>query len=94
MTIPVGILEHEGDACSVSTPEDAVKLHTHFRQAGVASNYNSIDGGFDLTGQNVNGAVIDECDALTHHGFLGIEAEAVAKIVHRFDNIFKKLNKE
>ncbi|HWP58282.1 MAG TPA: hypothetical protein VNL14_10370 [Candidatus Acidoferrales bacterium] len=93
VSVPVRILAHEQDGCSVTAPQNAVKLHVAFKQAEVDSHYNSVDGGFDLTGQTVDGVTIAACDALTHHGYLGIENEAVDQITKRFDQILRRLNK-
>jgi hypothetical protein len=92
ITVPVRLLAHESDGCFVTTPEKAVKLHVAFKQAGWDSHYNSIDGGFDLAGQTVDGVLIDACDSVTYHGYLGIENEAVDHITKRFDKILKGLN--
>ena len=93
VTVPARVLAHELDGCFVTTPQGAVKLHVAFKHAQVDSHYNSIDGGFDLTGQTVDGVTIDACDALTYHGYLGIENDAVDQITKRFDHILKQLNK-
>ncbi len=53
-------------------------------------------GGYDAYEngwRDVDGVTIDSCDALTYHGFLGIENEAVEKITKHFDKIFKKITK-
>ena len=93
VTVPVRVLAHEFDGCFVTTPQKAVKLHVALKQAGVDSHYNSIDGGFDLAGQTIDGVMIDSCDSVTYHGYLGIENDAIDQITKRFDKILKQLNK-
>jgi hypothetical protein len=85
--VPVHVLFHGQDACPVTTPADAVALHTQFLLAGVDSRLDMLLGGFDLTGTDG----IDACDSLTFHGFLGIENAAVRRIAGRMDGILARI---
>lgn len=84
-TVPVHVLAHAQDDCSVSTAAASKQLQNDFRRAGVEAFYNSVDGGFVIDP--------DPCNATTAHGFLGIERTAVAKIATRMDYFLKKQNK-
>lgn len=83
---PVQVLFHGQDGCFVTTPANSVTLHTQFLLAGVDSQLEMLLGGFDLTGTDG----IDACDALTFHGFLGIENAAVRRITNRMDHILAR----
>jgi hypothetical protein len=85
--VPVQVLFHGQDACPVTTPANAVALHTQFLLAGVDSRLDMLLGGFDLTGTDG----IDACDALTFHGFLGIENAAVRRIARRMEGILTRI---
>jgi hypothetical protein len=90
VTVPVHVLAHELDGCPVSTPENSEALHDEFVSLEIDSEFDELSGGFDLTGTGG----ITECDAKTHHGFLGIENRAVKKITKRMDGILKALKKD
>lgn len=91
VTVPVAILSHKDDGCFASTPDNAKELDKRFSKAGVDSKYHAMNGGFDVTGSLVNGVPVDACDPFTHHGFLGVEIEAVDRITKEFDKIRKGL---
>jgi hypothetical protein len=93
VAVPVHVMAHRLDACLVSTPADAELLHERFRKAGVDSRLDRVQGGFDLAGQEVDGIEVDPCDALTHHGFLGMESAAVREIVKRTDQLLNQLGR-
>ena len=80
--VPVQVLAHQLDGCFVSTPANSAILHQDFQAAGVASVFSQVDGGFDLDP--------DGCNALTHHGFLGVEQEAVRTSVRRIGQILRR----
>jgi len=82
VAVPVEVLTHKHDGCFVSTPENSKKLHKDFAGAGVKSNFEKVNGGFEVNP--------DPCQATTFHGFLGIENKAVKKIVHRMDHILQR----
>ena len=84
VTVPVQVLTHKDDACFVSTPENSKKLHKDFAGAGVKSDFEKVNGGFEVNP--------DPCQATTFHGFLGIENKAVKKTIHRMDQILKRHN--
>lgn len=79
--VPVDILAHELDGCPRSTPADSEALLNAFLAAGVESNFDDIDGGFDLSS-----LTDDLCGNLAFHSFLGIETEAVEKITESLDD--------
>jgi hypothetical protein len=83
-TVPIHVLAHSQDGCSVSTAANSKKLHTDFHAAGVEAFFNSVDGGFVVDD--------DPCNATTFHGFLGIERTAVQKIADRTEYFLKKAN--
>jgi Bacterial Ig domain len=83
VTVPVHILAHRQDGCFVSTPENSVNLHNDFLGAGVPSVLNGVSGGFELD--------TNQCNALTYHGYLGVEQEAVKTITRRMKRILQKL---
>jgi Bacterial Ig domain len=80
--VPVHVLAHAQDGCSVSTAANSKKLHDDFQAAGVQAFFNSVDGGFEID--------IDPCEAEAFHGFLGIERPATKKIIDRMDYFLKK----
>ena len=81
--VPVHVTAHRLDGCVVSTPSDAEALHNAFRQAGADSRLDRLNGGFEATA--------DACQALTHHGYLGIEKKAVKETAKRMDEILREL---
>lgn len=83
VTVPVHVLAHNQDGCFVSTPADSTTLHNDFLTAGVPSVLSGVSGGFELDP--------DLCNALTFHGFLGIEESAVETITKRMTQILLKL---
>jgi hypothetical protein len=83
--VPVHVLAHKLDARDATTPENSEILHNDFISAGVNSRFDEVTGGFTLS-QN-------PCQALTYHEFLGIENEAVKKMIERMDEILKAIKK-
>lgn len=84
--VPVHLLAHEQDGCPRSRPQDSEALHQSFLNAGVESDFDDIDGGFDLTAQTG-----DPCGVLAHHSFLGIETEAVEQITEALDDFLDEI---
>jgi hypothetical protein len=84
--VPVHVLTHARDGCSVSTAANSKKLHDDFQAAGVRAFFNSVDGGFEID--------IDPCEAKAFHGFLGIERTATKKITDRMDYFLKKKDQD
>ena len=84
--VPVHVLAHAQDGCSVSTAANSKKLQNDFHAAGVQAFFNSVDGGFEID--------IDPCEAKAFHGFLGIESTAVKKITDRMDFFLKKKDQD
>ncbi len=83
VTVPVQVLAHKQDGCAVTQPVNAVKLHDDFLAAGVPSALNGVIGGFELDA--------DPCNALTYHGYLGVERDAVKKVARRMVEILEKI---
>ena len=83
VAVPVHVLTHNQDGCFVSTPANSATLHNDFLAAGVPSVLSSLNGGFELDP--------DPCNALTFHGYLGIEQDAVKSIAKRMTQILLKL---
>lgn len=86
VSVPVHVLAHAHDGCSVSTAANSKKLQDDFHTAGVQAFFNSVDGGFEVD--------VDPCEAKAFHGFLGIERTAVKKISDRMDYFLKKQEQE
>lgn len=91
LKVPAQILVHDGDGCTASVPVTAILFAQTLQGLGknVTSSQIFATKGFDLTGQIVPPSTtpVDACDALTHHGFLGVEEQAVKRTVKRLDAI-------
>lgn len=83
VNVPTHVLAHRQDGCFVSMPTNSVTLHKDLIAAGVSSRLSGVTGGFELDP--------NPCNALTFHGFLGIEREAVQTITMRMTQILRKL---
>jgi hypothetical protein len=81
--VPVQVMAHATDGCGGTPPSGAAALHAQFLLAGTSSIFDLMNGGFDLSG---TGGIMP-CDALTYHGFLGMENAAVGRIAARMDAI-------
>jgi hypothetical protein len=66
--IPVLILHHERDACSVCSPQEVARITRGLKNATVKKEV-FVNGGGGPTG--------DPCEAFHWHGFIGMEKEAV-----------------
>ena len=82
--VPVHMKIHVNDGCAVSNPANAPSIFSRFTgagawyvNAGATNRFDSLVGGFDLTGIVSEGTLIQACDAKTFHGYLGIENAAV-----------------
>ena len=82
--VPVHVLAHSGDTCFVTLPGDAQALHEALLASGVMSSFADLDGGFE-------DPAAGPCDALTYHGFLGIENAAVGNIADWIDETLATL---
>jgi hypothetical protein len=71
VTVPTLIMFHREDACVATLAADASKLQTRLRQARKVE-VALLDGGAPPES--------DDCDALSPHGYFGIEAQAVDTI--------------
>lgn len=78
--VPVHVMGHEADACSVTPPAGTRALHAALVAAGIDSRLEMIRGGFALPGE-------DACEAQHFHGFLGQENAAVKAHTKRMDDI-------
>ena len=67
----------------MSTPASSATLHTDFLAAEAPSVLTALAGGFELDP--------DPCNALTFHGYLGIEQDAVKSITKRMTQILLTL---
>jgi pimeloyl-ACP methyl ester carboxylesterase len=70
--VPVLIYHHKQDSCRITPAYAAERLMKRLTLAPVKK-YIEVDGGKDPTG--------DPCEAFHYHGFIGMEAQAVAQIV-------------
>lgn len=96
LDVPAQVLMHDGDGCSASVPVTAAQFVQTLQMLGknVTSFTFAATAGFDLTGQIIPPSAdpVEACDALTHHGFLGIEQQAVGRMVKRLDGIGDNLD--
>jgi predicted alpha/beta-hydrolase family hydrolase len=75
--IPALVLHHQRDACSVCSPQDALRIARGLKNAPVKKEI-FVDGGGSPSG--------DPCEALHWHGFIGMEKEAVDIIAGWIEN--------
>ena len=71
LRVPVLVHQHAKDSCKLTPPYLAERLMGKLTAARVKK-YMLVDGGKNPTG--------DPCQALHYHGYIGMEAEAVAQI--------------
>lgn len=69
--VPTLIVSHRKDACQVTPPSDAIAIFKSLTSAPKRK-LMFISGGFQ--------AISDECNALSAHGFFGVESVAVNRI--------------
>jgi pimeloyl-ACP methyl ester carboxylesterase len=69
--VPVLVLHHAKDACKLCAPAEAANIPGWLTNAPVRK-FLLVDGG--------EGASGDPCEALHHHGYIGMEQEAVRRI--------------
>lgn len=75
--IPVLVLHHEKDACSVTFPRGARWIIDGLKNAPVKKQV-MVNGGANPTG--------DPCESLHWHGFIGMEKQAVDIIANWIKN--------
>lgn len=75
--IPVLVMHHERDGCSICKPPEVPAIVNGLRNAAV-KRLLMVNGGANPRG--------DECEALHWHGFVGMESEAVAMIADWIKN--------
>lgn len=73
ITVPALILSNELDACNVTTPAAELTVKQELKNSR-SSAITYIKGGFPT--------LLDACHALSYHGFLGIEPQAVAVVTN------------
>lgn len=66
--VPVLVVHHAHDACKVCTPYEAKNIASNLKNSPVKKTV-LLDGGTGASG--------DPCEALHHHGFIGMEQETV-----------------
>ena len=71
ITVPVLIFQHKRDACRITPPAGAQRLISRLVRAPVKQ-YLEVDGGTEPRS--------GPCDAFHHHGYVGMEAQAVDQI--------------
>jgi hypothetical protein len=71
--VPVLVLHHEFDACKVCTPFEAKGIEGRLKNSPVKKTV-LVSGG--------NGASGNPCEALHHHGYIGMEKDAVDLIAN------------
>lgn len=93
MPVPVHVMSHKDDSCAPTLPENAKVIYQQFRAAGVHAEYDELNGGFTMAGMVIppDPMPIHECQALTFHGFLGIENKAVREMTKLFEDVLGDL---
>jgi len=71
ITVPVLIFQHKRDACRITPPAAAKRLISRLLSAPVKQ-YIDVDGGTEPSS--------GPCEAFHHHGYVGMEAQAVEQI--------------
>lgn len=71
IAVPVLVHHHRRDTCRVTRPDEAARLVPLLVSAPVRK-FMGVDGGGPPSG--------DPCEALHHHGYVGMEAEAVSQL--------------
>ncbi|WP_180130683.1 alpha/beta hydrolase [Rhodoferax sp. BLA1] len=71
ITVPVLIFQHKHDACRITPPAAAQRLISRLVSAPVKQ-YIEVDGGTEPSS--------GPCEAFHHHGYVGMEAQAVDQI--------------
>lgn len=71
LTVPVLVMHHEQDACSVCRPDEVPAILKGLKNAPVKKLV-MVNGGSNPTG--------DPCEGLHYHGYIGMEKEAVGII--------------
>ncbi len=89
--VPVHVMSHKDDACPGTLPQEAARVYQEFRSAGVHAAYDELNGGFTLAG--TGDPPISPCEALTFHGFLGVENKAVKEMTKLFEDILGDLRR-
>ena len=69
VTVPALVISHAEDGCSVTPPEDIDDLEDRLKVGALVVKADTFDGGFT--------PMSDPCNALSEHGFFGIELEVV-----------------
>ncbi|MGH2454302.1 MAG: hypothetical protein ACRDF5_11185, partial [bacterium] len=95
MPVPVHVMSHKDDTCTGTLPENAKLIYQQFRDAGVKAEYDELNGGFTMAGMVIppDPMPIHECQALTFHGFLGVENKAVKEMTKLFEDVLGDLTR-
>ncbi len=95
MPVPVHVMSHKDDTCAGTLPENAKLIYQQFRSAGVKAEYDELNGGFTMAGMVVppDPMPIHECQALTFHGFLGVENKTVKEMTKLFEDVLGDLRR-
>jgi len=75
--VPVLVMHHARDGCKLCVPAEAANI-TGWLTSAPARKFLLVDGG--------GGASGDPCEALHHHGYIGMEQEAVRRIADWIKN--------
>lgn len=92
LPVPVQILEHQQDGCSESPPSGAKALYKHLIQLNppVEAYFHEVTGGFNDNDISTDPTIA--CEAVSNHGFLGIERKVVGRISRRMTSILSEIN--
>jgi hypothetical protein len=72
VSVPSLVVAHKDDGCVVTPPEDAKPLRDLLKQSGAEAKHKTISGGLP--------PLSTACQALSEHGFFGVEQKSVDKI--------------
>lgn len=72
ITVPSLVVVHKDDRCVVTPPENAQPLRHLLQQSGVEAKHKTISGGLP--------PLSNACQALSEHGFFGVEQKSVDQI--------------
>ena len=72
IAVPSLVVAHKDDGCVVTPPENAEPLRHLLQQSGIEAKHKMISGGLP--------PISDACQALSEHGFFGVEQKSVDQI--------------
>ena len=83
--VPMDILVNNLDECRFTSPNAAKIFYLEVKSFGIKTNFDKLSGGFSID---------DSCTALSYHGFLGIEQEAVKITTQRMNETLQNIQQQ